>query len=92
MTVGAPDVSFRGMKVVLWVATITVAQVVPCFIFPDSGIPCGMLVLATCGLNHGVANNLTPSLPCTSKLPIYLGCTGPGQGTCFLLSGEFVFL
>jgi len=53
------------MKVVPWVAVITVAYAVPCFIFPDTGIPCGLPVLATLGLHNGAANNLAPSLPCT---------------------------
>jgi len=51
MTVGAPDISFYGMKIVPWVAIITVAYAVPCFIFPDTGISCGLPVLATWGLS-----------------------------------------
>lgn len=68
MTFGAPDVSFCGMKVVPWVDIITVVYAVPCFIFPDTCIPCGLPVLAIWDLHHGAANNLTPSLPCTFKL------------------------
>jgi hypothetical protein len=39
-----PDVSFCGLKVVPWVAIITVAYAVPCFIYPDTGIHCGLPV------------------------------------------------
>jgi hypothetical protein len=38
------------------------------FIFPDTGISCGLPVLATWGLHNGAANNLASSLPCTFKL------------------------
>lgn len=90
MTVGAPNVSFCGMKVVPWFAMITVAYAVPHFIFPDTWCsPCGLPVLATWGLHHGAANNLTPSLPCTFKLYPW-AAHGPGQGPC-LLQGESVF-
>jgi hypothetical protein len=65
MIVGAPDVSFCGMKVVPWVAIITVGYAVLCFIFPDTGISCGLPVLAIWGLHHGDANNFAPRLPCT---------------------------
>jgi len=56
------------MKVVPWVDIIIVAYAVPCFIFPDTGISCGLPVLATWGLHHCAANNLAASLPCTFKL------------------------